>query len=280
METLSRLLPLIGSYNFRDLGGYPTLDGRITRWGQLYRSDTLAELTDADVDVLREIGLKSIIDLRTDAELLRTGRGLLGSEPVRHVHLPVVQETGPTQGAPPEAQADLFHRYLWYLDVGRDNLVTALTMVGDPQSYPMVFHCAAGKDRTGVLAALVLEIVGVERNSIVEDYVLTASRMDLILSRIKKSPQAEARIAETPQFLFRAEAATMESFLDELHETHGGAREWALASGVSLESVEAMPELLVRSHDDPEAEEIAEEIWEDEGGATESGPQEAPVRSE
>jgi hypothetical protein len=245
MTTSPRLIPLIGAYNFRDLGGYPTLDGRTTRWGQLYRSDTLHELTDGDLDVLREIGLSSVIDLRTSAELERTGRGLLASEPIRHVHLPVVQEGGTSQGAPAEAQEDLHRRYLWYLDIGRDALVSALTIVGDPKSYPLVFHCAAGKDRTGVLAALVLDIVGVERSVIVEDYVLTASRMDLILSRVRGTPDAEARLAEMPQFLLRAEAATMESFLDGLHEAHGGAREWALASGVSEDSLETMSALLV-----------------------------------
>jgi protein-tyrosine phosphatase len=245
MPTSTRLLPLIGAYNFRDLGGYPTLDGRVTRWGQLFRSDTLHELTDADLDVLREIGLASVIDLRTAAELERTGRGLLATEAVRHVHLPVVQQGGTSQGAPAEAQEDLPSRYLWYLEVGRDNLVTALTMVGEPSSYPMVFHCAAGKDRTGVLAALVLDIVGVERSTIVEDYALTATRMDLILSRVRGTPDAEARLAEMPQFLLRAEAATMEAFLDALYQDHGGARQWAFASGVSQASLDAMSTLLI-----------------------------------
>jgi protein-tyrosine phosphatase len=245
VEAAPRLLPLVGAYNFRDLGGYPTRDGRFTRWGQLYRSDTLEQLTGADLDLLREIGLSSIIDLRTVAELERTGRGLLGAEPVRYVHLPVVQESGAGQGAPAEAQEDLYHRYLWYLEIGRGALVSALTMVGDPKSYPLVFHCAAGKDRTGVLAALVLDILGVERSIIVEDYVLTASRMELILSRARGNSDAEVQMSEIPQFLLRAEAATMEAFLDGLHEQSGGAREWALRAGVSAESLQAMPELLL-----------------------------------
>ena len=170
---------------------------------------------------------------------------MLASEPVRHVHLPVIQEASVSQGAPSEAQEDLTSRYLWYLDVGRDALVSALTLVGDPSSYPLVFHCSAGKDRTGVLAALVLDIVGVAHDVIVEDYVLTASRMDLILTRVLTAADAEARQAEIPQFLLRAEAATMETFLHELSERHGGAGEWARASGVSAESLEMMSTLLV-----------------------------------
>jgi protein tyrosine/serine phosphatase len=253
MPTSPRLLPLVGAYNFRDLGGYPTTDGLVTRWGQLFRSDTLHELTEADLDVLQDIGLRSAIDLRTPAELERTGRGLLGAEPVRHHHFPVVQEGGTTQGAPSQAQEDLAQRYLWYLDIGRESLVEALTMVGDPTSYPLVFHCAAGKDRTGVLAALVLDILGVEREVIVEDYVLTASRMDLIMSRVKGQPDAEARLAEISQFLLQAEAATMETFLDSLLEDHGGARVWASEAGVPAESLDAMSALLLGSAEVAEA---------------------------
>src|SRR6202011_5562973 len=167
----------------------------------------LHELTEADLQTLRELGLACVIDLRTAAEVNRTGRGLLAGEPLRYLHLSVIQEAG----APVEAQEDLAQRYLWYLEVGREALVEALTIVGDQASYPLVFHCAAGKDRTGVLAALVLDILGVERGVIVEDYVLTASRMDLILSRVQRQPDASARIAEIPQFLLRAEATTMQT---------------------------------------------------------------------
>ena len=188
MQTRPRLVPLAGASNFRDLGGYPTTHGGATRWGRLFRSDTLHELTQDDLTVLRDLGLASIVDLRTAAELDRTGRGLLGAEPVSYLHLSVIDEDGgESRGIPAPADDDLANRYLWYLEIGRDALVQALTMVGDASSYPLVFHCAAGKDRTGVLAALVLEIVGVEREVIMEDYVLTASRMELILTRLLRS---------------------------------------------------------------------------------------------
>jgi protein tyrosine/serine phosphatase len=242
-------LPLVGAYNFRDLGGYPTVDGRMTRWGQLFRSDTLHELTETDLEVLREVGLASIIDLRSGAEVARMGRGPLADEPVRYLHLSVIGAGG-SEAAPSDAQENLVQRYLWYLEVGREALVDALAMVGEQTSYPLVFHCAAGKDRTGVLAALVLDIVGVERNVIVEDYVLTASRMDLILSRVQRGPDAEARIAEIPQFLLRAEASTMETFLDSLRDRFGGARGWALAAGVPAESLDAMSDLLLATADE------------------------------
>src|ERR1700722_16459850 len=192
MNTVSgpgRLLPLVGAYNFRDLGGYPTSDGGNTRWGRLYRSDTLHELTADDLEVLRSIGLASVIDLRTQAEVGRTGRGVLGAEPIRYANLSVLpEEGGERQAAPADNINGVALRYLSYLDVGREALVESIRLMADPESYPLVFHCQAGKDRTGVLAALVLGCIGVDARTIVEDYVLTATRMDLILERLRRDP--------------------------------------------------------------------------------------------
>jgi protein-tyrosine phosphatase len=243
MTERARLLPLVGAFNFRDLGGYRVVDGRETRWGTLFRSDSLHELTDADLLTLRELGLSCVIDLRTPAELERTGRGPLAGEAIRYFHLPLV--LGGDQVVPELAQQDLAERYFWYLDVGRESFVQALNLVSDASSYPLVFHCAAGKDRTGVLAALVLSILGVDRSVIIEDYVITQTRMDLIMGRVRKEPDAEDRIAEIPQFLFRAEVGTMTTFLDQLDRRFGGARKWALDAGVHESALQAMENLLV-----------------------------------
>ncbi len=243
METRERLVALDGAFNFRDLGGYPTTDGRMIRWGRLFRSDTLHELSEADVLRLRGMGLATVIDLRRVVEVERTGRGPLSDEGVQYRHYSVVGEG--SDRAPPDTQEALALRYLWYLDVGRDALVSTLTMVGNPDCQPLVFHCTAGKDRTGVVAALVLELLGIERSVIAADYALTASRMDLILSRLRRQSDAEARVAEIPQVMFGAEAKTMETFLDLLSAHHGGARAWALAAGVPEESIDAMSALLV-----------------------------------
>jgi protein tyrosine/serine phosphatase len=245
MPTPDRFVPLVGAYNFRDLGGYPTTDGRVTKWARLFRSDLLHELTVADVEVLRKLGLAQVIDLRTGAEVERTGRGLLAAEPVRYLHLSVTQVEGGESVGAPDYQSALAQRYLWYLEVGRATLVETLTAVGDPASYPLVFHCAAGKDRTGVVAALILDILGVDRDVIVEDYALTATRMRLIIDRLRRDPAYGDRIDEVPAHLFAVEAATMQHFLELLHEQHGGAREWAGAAGVQRERLDALPDILL-----------------------------------
>jgi protein-tyrosine phosphatase len=249
MQTGPRLLALAGAYNFRDLGGYRTVDGRVTRWGRMFRSDTLHELSGADLQVLREIGLVTVIDLRTTAEVERSGRGLLLAEPVRYLHLPLIQELGEeSPDLTVEAREDLAQRYLWYLDAGRSALVEALGALADPTSHPCVFHCAAGKDRTGVLAALLLDILGVEQEIIVGDYVLTATRMDLIIARVRReSPDGVDVIAETPQFLLRAEAATIEQFLALLYRQHGGGQEWARSAGVPAKVLDDLSALLLEA---------------------------------
>jgi protein-tyrosine phosphatase len=245
MRDESRLLPLVGASNFRDLGGYPTTSGRPTRWGRLFRSDTLHELTEADVAVLRHLGLKTVIDLRTTVELEQTGRGLMEAEATQFVHLSVIdKDAGESRGIPAPIDDHLSKRYLWYLDIGRDALVAALTVMGEEASYPMVFHCAAGKDRTGVLAALVLEIAGVGRNTIVEDYMLTASRMEKIVERLRRTTTDGRARDEIPAKALAVEAATMRGFLEGLDRQHGGARRWALSAGVPPRSVDAMVELL------------------------------------
>ena len=246
MVTRERLLPLVGAYNFRDLGGYPTVDGRQVRWGRLFRSDTLHELTGEDLDVLRRVGLSGVIDLRTATELERTGRGPLEEAPVRYLHAPVLrEEAGDTRAAPEPEGNDISERYLWYLDIGRKALVEAIEMVADESCLPLVFHCTAGKDRTGVLAALVLDILGVEPEVIVEDYTLTETRLDLIVARLRRDPVHGPRMNDIPASRLRVEATTMQRFLSSLHDRHGGARSWSKQAGVSDEALDRLPGLLL-----------------------------------
>jgi protein-tyrosine phosphatase len=246
VDSPERLIPLAGAFNFRDLGGYPTGDGRITRWATMFRSDTLHELTDSDVAVLRSLGLATVIDLRTSRELEHTGRGPLATEAIAYRHLSVIHDgDGEAMAAPAPPGEDLSERYLWYLDVGRRPLVDALTLLSEPANLPLVFHCAAGKDRTGVLAALVLDIVGVDAEVIVADYVITASRMELIVGRYRSDPAIADRMAAVPASRFSVEEVTMVRFLAELHRRFGGARAWAVASGLAPEALGRMEGLLL-----------------------------------
>jgi rhodanese-related sulfurtransferase len=241
-----RLLPLVGAYNFRDLGGYPTTDSRRTRWGRLFRSDTLNELTEEDVATLRAMGLATVVDLRTPTEVERAGPGPLQRHPIHHLHAPVLTDQGQEDRAAPQLRdGNAGDRYLWYLEGGSAALAEAMVLMTEADRYPLVFHCFAGKDRTGVLAALVLDCIGVERTAIVEDYVLTATRMELIIGRVRRDPLVGDRVDEIPASAFAVLATSMERFLEGLDERHGGARQWALDSGLSTDDLDKLQVLLV-----------------------------------
>ncbi len=257
--TRERLLPLTGAFNFRDLGGYPTEDGRQTRWGRVFRSDTLHELTAEDLDLLRRVGLRTVVDLRTPTELENDGRGRLADEPVRHIHLSVLPDTsgrepGESRAAPPPVEGGMAARYLWYLEVGGDRLAAALRLVAAPEHHPLVFHCMAGKDRTGVLSALVLGCLGVPRDVIVDDYVQTAPRLDLIVERLRAHPVHGPYMRTDPPPRVTVEGEVMEGFLDGLDARYGGAAGWARSAGVNDETLDALRRSLLQRPDQaPEA---------------------------
>ena len=237
----SRLLPLVGAFNFRDLGGYPTADGRRTKWGRVFRSDTLDALSSEDLEVLRQLGLQTVVDLRTRNETERDGRGLLGSEPVRYMHLSVLpEEGGESTAAPSSDGASIGARYLWYLEAGTSALTTALRLVADAEEHPLVFHCTAGKDRTGVLSALVLGCLGVDRQTIVDDYMQTAAVLHLILDRLRGHPVYGPTLQSGPPARFGVEAATMEDFLDGVDERYGGAAGWARSAGITQDELDRL----------------------------------------
>jgi hypothetical protein len=242
----ARLLPLVGAFNFRDLGGYATVDGRQTRWGRVFRSDTLDALSSDDLEILRELGLRTVVDLRTKNETERDGRGLLGAEPVDYVHLSVLpEEGGESVAAPPPEGSSVGARYLWYLEAGAQALATALRLVADPSTHPLVFHCTAGKDRTGVLSALVLDCLGIERSTIVDDYMHTAAVLHLILDRLRQHPVYGAHLAGTQPARFGVEAATMQDFLDGVDTRYGGAAGWARSQGISDDVLERLRDILL-----------------------------------
>jgi protein-tyrosine phosphatase len=244
--TDERIVPFVGVSNFRDLGGYPTDDGRTTRWGRLYRSDALHEMTVDDLELFRRLGIASIVDLRDPDEVARTGRGLLAREAILFVNPSVLSTTIEERAVASVVGDDyLFERYLHYLDVGREAFARAIQEMAKKENYPMVFNCFFGKDRTGVLASIVLRCIGVNRQAVIDDYVLTSTRVDLILARLRRDRVHRDAIDQSDPVLFSSEATTMSKFLDELERRHGGARAWVLSSGVSAHQLDVLVDELL-----------------------------------
>lgn len=238
-----RRLDLDGLLNARDLGGLATADGRRLRPGRVVRSDDLSALTpDATVALVRRLAPRLVVDLRTEQECLREGRGLSAEPDVRWVNLPLQ----PLAAVTPEQEAQglatsLLEDYRRQLQVNGAPLLAALRLLAEPDGLPAVVHCTAGKDRTGLVVALLLDLLGVEAEQIVADYVLTADNMDRVRARIRASAYFRGNgLSEAPAWVFAAEAATMRDFLQHLHDDLGGAAGWARTQGLSAAEVDTL----------------------------------------
>lgn len=177
---MNRHIPLSGQPNFRDLGGYQTADGRHVKWGVVYRSGELSQLSEADVGKLGELGIKSVVDLRSPQEVSargasRTPRGTrllplpIASSDVFAKLIPMFLE-GDFSQVPPDLLARV-NRLL--VSDFSEQFGGLLRAIGDPSNRPLVFHCTQGKDRAGFGAAMVLSALGVPWDTVVEDYLLS-----------------------------------------------------------------------------------------------------------
>jgi protein-tyrosine phosphatase len=231
-----RLIDLEGCLNFRDLGGYPTDDGRRLRWRRLYRSDALDQLTQTDVARLRgELGVRDVIDLRSSAERRLAGPGRLADGPIRVHHVPLFdgevvarQDFG--------AAATLGDRYALLAEYAGAAIARVLEIVAAADG-PAVYHCAAGKDRTGVVSAVILGLLGVRDEVIVADYVATRENLDALVDRLLASEGYQAMLAALPPDTMHAEPETMLGLLARLRAQHGSVRAYALAAGASADTL-------------------------------------------
>jgi protein-tyrosine phosphatase len=225
-----RLISLSGPVNFRDLGGYDTVDGRRVRWRRLFRSDSLSPVTAADARLLtEELGLLAVVDLRTSRELEREGRGGLADVALHYHHVPLVDDVGNDA----EWDGSLHDVYARLLARSAGRIAAALEgIASEVADHPTVFHCTAGKDRTGLVAALVLALLGVSDDNIVADYVLTQDVMPTMLERFPRRALRSSGGPRYPSPALRAEADTMRQTLAVLAEDYGSAAGWAEAAAV------------------------------------------------
>ena len=173
MSFLGQRIPVNGTYNFRDVGGYPAAGG-VVRFGKLFRSDGLARLGEEGRESLRELGIGIVIDLRDDFEVEVMPDDLDGLD-VTVLRLPVFEGSGASQATIGATLVDLYEKILFQ---HRDVVVSALREVADTGEEAVVVHCTAGKDRTGVIVALALLAVGVDRETVIADYALTQGNLD------------------------------------------------------------------------------------------------------
>jgi protein-tyrosine phosphatase len=239
-------IDLKGAVNVRDLGGLPTEDGQQTAYGRLLRSDNLQDLSPSDIATLVDgIGVTTVVDLRTTGELETEGPAPLEAVPgVRYVHHPVLPELGSRTDAVAEAllvkkiEQDRARypeditcgHYLGYLEDRPGEVTGALRSITNSEGAAIV-HCAAGKDRTGVITAMALAVAGVRSAAIVADYTATADRMDAIIGRLRKSRTYADDLNGKPVSAHLPRPETMEAFLRQLNARYGGIAGWLAGHG-------------------------------------------------
>jgi protein-tyrosine phosphatase len=230
-----RLVALQAVHNFRDMGGYATDDGQVTRWGMIYRADGLYRLAGDDVEVIRALGLRTVIDLRSQQELDERGTFPHDSVAVDFHHLSVMDATWEHEGiaATMEAAEFLEWAYQDMLAKHADRFVETINKLARPGALPAVFHCAAGKDRTGIVAALLLSALGVPRPVVVHDYALTSEGMERMVRWAEaEDPSMVARLADAPKAFTSAAPEAMQRVLDAIDAEHGSIREFLALNGM------------------------------------------------
>ncbi len=252
---MDRWIDLQGAANVRDLGGLTTADGRAVQPDRLIRSDNLQELTADDVRRLVDgHGVRTVADLRSDVEVAAEGPGPLTTvDEVRIEHLSLFAEVGDTtdaaavdpdgngpvvlpwqteDGRERSAQRGASGVYLGYLDDRGDSVVAALRLVAHSPGATLV-HCAAGKDRTGVVVAMALAAVGVPPDQIVDDYARSADRIEQIFARLAASSTYAHDLKDAYIDRHTPRGTTMQHMLEALDEQYGGASAWLRAHGWS-----------------------------------------------
>jgi len=242
-------IDLDGAVNVRDVGGLPTTDGGETVPGRLLRADNLQNLSPADIEQLvHNIGLTTVVDLRSAFELASEGPAPLDSTPgVRHAHHSIVPEVGGVSEVVATAllarrEEDLRRypndrwcgHYLGYLEERPHEVTGAMRSIARSGGAAIV-HCAAGKDRTGVIVALALSVAGVTEEAIVADYVATGERARPIYERLLASPTYHDDISRSSVESHVPRPETMARFLTVVEARHGGARNWLAANGFTAE---------------------------------------------
>jgi protein-tyrosine phosphatase len=240
---MDRQIVLAGCHNFRDLGGYPTTDGTTLRWRQLFRSDGLERLTAADVVQIRDhLRIGTVIDLRSSSELEAEGRGPLAELPIRFHHLPLFD--GDTRGARGEsANLSLGRRYFLLARMASERIGAVITALAEADG-PAVYHCAAGKDRTGVISAVLLGLLGVPDAAVVADYAATKDNLDAIVARLASLKGYRAVLRDLPPDTLHAEPETMAEFLESIRAEYGSMRDYARQAGVRIATIDQLRERL------------------------------------
>jgi protein-tyrosine phosphatase len=235
-QDVDRWITFAGTvFNFRDLGGLVTADNRRVRPGRLFRADSLGGLVEQDRSTVTPLGLGTVIDLRQPTELEMFGRAPEWTSPAWH-NIPMSNPAWRHEDYSPEAGvvAFLVARYHEMAEFAAADIVAAVRLIADPDSGPTVVHCLGGRDRTGVIIAFVLDLIGMADEVIAADYELTEQGMARYTAwQTTYRPD----LPPLPPYLAVTPAEAMHTFLSDIRDRHGSVEAYLLRHGLSAQDI-------------------------------------------
>lgn len=221
--TRTRHIALQGAFNVRDLGGYKTASGGVTPWGTFLRADALHELTQADVETLLEMGLSTVIDLRSDLEIAREPSRFAAHDQVSYNHIGLFDGLAPFDAfIKPTSGLSLSARYIGAMETCRQAMGNVARTIAHAPEGTVLFNCTAGKDRTGIVAAMLLSIAGVSNEDIAHDYALTTEIAGPLMNRLKMSAIERGLEEDVANRLFSSDKTEMDAFLHHVESRYSG----------------------------------------------------------
>ncbi len=246
---LDRYIELEGTSNFRDLGGYKTSNGSLIRKGIVFRSDNLSHLTSSDIEKVKRLGIKTVCDFRSDFEMQEFPSPFNNKSSPKLLHIPIktlgaqdLQELALREGVTSEELAnELQLHYVLYVNQHKKKYSKFLNTIayGD---IPLVFHCFAGKDRTGFGSLLFLGLMGVDKDTIIDDYLLTNN---FYKGPIQGSNWKDS-ISETLKPLFEARADYINAAFNEIYSRYEKLEDFVIEElNVDLKTIDLIKEKIL-----------------------------------
>ncbi len=242
MTPEQRYIRLEGAHNVRDVGGYPTLDGRMTQWRRLLRADSLHRLTIEDQERLRACGVRTIIDLRLPFEVKHNPNVFASAPDIHYVNLPLITERSETSIESRARSVGELYRLM--LDECQEPIGQVLATIAESDA-PVLAHCFIGKDRTGLITALALGAAGVAVETIADDYALSEP---LTVSLIAEIRATLLRLGYNVARFDRLSPAPREAMIDTmmyLHERYGGVEAYLTSIGLTAAQRDGLRRLLL-----------------------------------